>query len=125
MVRGSTPRRWLIALVFVAATGTASCVKKQTVKMTREYSGSCEGVCHHYVVCKSDEDGRIYRACIGECRIIYSEDGVEDEGTLGELERLDCDEIIGFVEGDSGSPPGTGDQPISQPAAARDGHHSP
>lgn len=124
MVGERTPKSWLIALALFAAVGTASCVKKQTVKMSREYSGSCQGVCHHYVVCKSDKDGRIYRACVGECRVIYAEDGVEDEGTLGELERLDCDEIIGFVEGDSGTPLGSDDEPISEPAAARDQRHS-
>lgn len=113
MVRGSILR---ISMLVVLALAVTSCVKRQTVRLSSA-GGTCEGACSHYMSCKNADDPTLYRSCVLECRDIYATDGVEDAGTLGELERLDCEATLGFVEGDGGSPPGTTSLP-TQPAAA-------
>lgn len=123
MAPGRAPRVAIAFILLAFAAVATGCVKKQTMA-TQSYSGSCEGACRHYVVCKSEDDGRIYRACVRECRIIFAEDGVEDQGTLGELERLDCEEVLGFIEGDAGVEPGSGDGSAESSAAARDRRHT-
>jgi hypothetical protein len=49
----------------------------------------------------------VYRACVRECVETFAVDGVQDVETLGHIELLDCEETVGFVEGDGGRPPGS------------------
>ena len=83
-----------------------SCVKHHTITR-RQTNGTCAGACSHYTHCSEHDNDPIYNACLGECRFAFSNEGYEDRQTLGNLESLDCDEIISFVEGESGTPPGS------------------
>jgi hypothetical protein len=93
-------RSTLLALAFAIAFG-AACVKRQT-QGSSQVSGTCEGACQHYVSCKRSDDPRVLRECVRDCATIYTDDnGVEDSETLGLFERLDCEETISFVEGET------------------------
>jgi len=64
-------------------------------------TGTCEGACGHYMACKRVDEPATREACLSECREIFS-----SSETLREFERLDCEDVIGFVEGQSGRGPG-------------------
>lgn len=89
-----------IATAVVLALALGACVKRQTLG-SRQVTGTCEGACEHYASCKKGDDPALLRRCVRECKVIYADDaGVEDTETLGLFERLDCEEAIGFVEGE-------------------------
>lgn len=88
----------LVALA--VALALAGCVKRQSLG-SRQVTGTCEGACEHYTSCKRSDDPGLLRQCVRECKAFYTDDkGVEDAETLGLFERLECDEAIGFVEGE-------------------------
>jgi hypothetical protein len=57
-------------------------------------------MCDYYQYCKGNEKERRYDACISDCRSIFSEDGEMDRGALLQLQRLECSELLSFIEGD-------------------------
>lgn len=71
-------------------------------------AGTCAGACAHYVECRpgGDPSGEIRRACVSECELVFVEDGVEDEYSLGLFENLACEDAVSFIEGDDGRPAG-------------------
>jgi hypothetical protein len=78
----------------------ASCPKPRYVVYGR-VTGTCEGACRHYLACKGSDDETAFRACLSECRLIFS-----SAETLEAFEKLDCADAIAFVEGSSGRGPG-------------------
>jgi hypothetical protein len=75
----------------------------------RRLTGTCQGACEYYVACKGFEDPALTRACVAECDEVFS-----DAESLRAFESLSCDNVVLFVEGTTGRPPGT---PLATPPA--------
>jgi hypothetical protein len=98
-MRGSRMKK--VALALLLASGCAvSCVRSSYRSRKTEVAGTCEGACHHYVVCADPKnEDATYRECLGECREIFVSDGRPDADTLRDYERLECEDAVSFVEG--------------------------
>ncbi len=97
----------LTALAMAAAIAISSaCVRRGVVR--DRPPGSCDGACEHYMGCKRVRDPETKSACVRECRAAYETDGIQDTETLGHIEGLSCEDIIGMIEGSSGRAPGKG-----------------
>lgn len=77
-------------------------------------TGTCQGACDYYQACKSDDDQQRWGACINECTDFFA-----SEQALREFERMECTDVISFVEGPNGHRPGdhtTGELPSGHAA---------
>jgi hypothetical protein len=68
----------------------------------RRLTGTCEGACDHYLSCKRSGDSAARTACVAECREVF-----QDTESLRAYESLECTDAVEYVEGDSGTGPGT------------------
>jgi hypothetical protein len=68
----------------------------------RRLTGTCEGACDHYLACKRSGDQTARTACVAECREVFF-----DDESLRAFESLECRDVVEYVEGDSGTGPGT------------------
>jgi hypothetical protein len=97
----------LVALALVAGVFvTATCARQVRFISVGHTTGTCDGACEHYTSCKGTEDRLITDACLRECAEIFVDDGDVDTESLREFEQLDCEAVIGFVEGNSEQVPG-------------------
>lgn len=82
----------------------AGCTRSATPSRVRTNHGTCEAMCDYYQYCKGDREEQRYSACISDCRSIFSEDGKLDRDALLQLQRLECTELLSFIEGDKERP---------------------
>jgi len=106
----------LSVLMVIALLASIGCTRRHVVRRAQP-QGSCDGVCAHYLRCKKTKGDETRSACVRECLATYSTDGVQDAETLGHLENLDCEAILGFVEGTTGRAPG---ERVGSPAQANE-----
>lgn len=78
----------------------ASCPRPRTSGAPK-VTGTCQGACEYYQACRRSDDSDVYQACVSECTDFFN--GAQ---ALSELERLDCEELVAFIEGPSGRAPG-------------------
>ncbi len=78
----------------------AGCAKPRYV-VYRQVTGTCDGACSYYLACKRSDDKAAHDACVVECQEVFS-----STETLKDFERLECEDVIAFVEGSSGRGPG-------------------
>jgi len=82
----------------------ASCFRATRHQHTQAH-GSCAGACTLYVTCKGPEDPAArHRACVHECQYIFEEGARVDSESLGDFERLSCDEAVKFIDGSAPAP---------------------
>ena len=86
-----------------------SCVRRGSTTSGRSSVGTCDGACSHYAACKGSSDQALMTACVRECTQFYAVDGVADSAFLIDYQRLDCPAAISFIEGQSGTEPGSQD----------------
>lgn len=99
-------------VIVIAFLLNVTCVRHHYPQRARILTGTCEGTCDYYQDCKEARDGNAYRACVSDCRAIFSEDGEMDRSSLRELESLECPKLVSYIEGSSGRGPGeTGSTP--------------
>jgi hypothetical protein len=98
--------RRLVVLAVGLISIAAGCVRGVRPDEPFEASASCTSACSYYVECRQSSDPELDRSCLAECQTIFVTDGVVDEGSLRELEELECYDLVAFVEGPSGRPPG-------------------
>lgn len=91
----------LLLSIWLTATAMASCTRQ--VVRHRKVTGTCAGVCRHYLVCKNNHTKKMMKICVAECDEMFS--GVEAHKAFER--HLDCEEAISFVEGKSGRGPGS------------------
>ncbi|RMH44130.1 MAG: hypothetical protein D6689_03180 [Deltaproteobacteria bacterium] len=90
------------AVAVVAAVAVGSCARPPAPARPRQPTGTCPGACAHYLRCKGEpDDTATFAACVTECRATF-----DDPDVLADYERLDCDDAVAFIEGDSGRGPG-------------------
>lgn len=82
----------------------AGCAKPRYI-VYRKVTGTCEGACSYYLACKRSDDQIAHQSCVSECQEIFS-----SAETIKDFERLECEDAVAFVEGDSGRGPG---EPVS------------
>jgi len=92
----------LLAAIWLAATVLVSCGPRAPTHQ-RRITGTCEGVCKHYLVCKGTHSAKTMKLCVAECNEVFS--GVLARQAFEGL--LDCRQAISFMEGDSGRGPGS------------------
>ncbi len=114
--------RWRVAVIAAtlgvfAASGCAWHPGSSTGP--EKIEGTCEGACSHYVDCRGSGDAEIYSACVRECQVIFVEDGEADAVSLGLFEQLECEDAIGFIEGEGGRPPGSSPPDLAPRKPAR------
>ena len=98
----------------------SGCPRSGAPSRVRTSHATCEAMCDYYQYCKGDEKEQRYSACISDCRSIFSEDGQMDRNALLQLQRLECPELLSFIEGDNARPltlPEPKPTPDSQDAA--------
>jgi hypothetical protein len=71
----------------------SSCVVRQI--MSPRLTGTCDGACSHYVVCKSGGAAE-KRRCDLECPDVFS-----DRDSLMAYESLSCPDAVEYVDGSS------------------------
>ena len=90
----------IVALAVVLAAISFSCGHQPAVYHPR-ITGTCEGACRHYLVCKDRVTETRLKVCVDECRIMFAgRDG------LAAFEHLSCEKAVSFIEGKSGRGPG-------------------
>lgn len=89
-----------LALAVVLAAISFSCGHQPTVFRPR-ITGTCEGACRHYLVCKDRHSDKTMKVCVDECRIMFS-----GRHGLAAFEHLSCEKAVSFIEGNSGRGPG-------------------
>ncbi len=82
----------------------SGCPRSNAPSRVRTSHATCEAMCDYYQFCKGDEKEQRYSACISDCRSIFSEDGEMDRDALLQLQRLECPELLSFIEGDKARP---------------------
>lgn len=92
-----------IAIICLVAL-LSGCPRNNAPSRVRTSHGTCEAMCDYYQYCKGNEKERRYGACISDCRSIFSEDGEMDRKALLQLQRLECPELLSFIEGDQSRP---------------------
>lgn len=100
----------------LAAWAIAACAHPRYI-VNRQVTGTCGGACDTYLECRGDGTDRKWSACVSECTDFFN-----DQQALRELERMDCQDIIAFIEGPSGRAPG--DPPSHTASAAERGSSS-
>ena len=90
--------------IICLVTLLAGCPRNNAPSRVRTSHATCEAMCDYYQYCKGDEKERRYSACISDCRSIFSEDGEMDRKALLQLQRLECSELLSFIEGDQRRP---------------------
>lgn len=90
-----------LALTALVAGFMLSCSRPNMIQRPR-ITGTCEGVCRHYLACKDDMSAPKMKVCVAECEEVFT-------GTTARqaYQGLSCEDAIGFVEGSSGRGPGT------------------
>ena len=94
--------RLLIAICLLSLV--AACTHGAAPRRLRTNHGSCEAMCDYYQYCKGDREEQRLASCISDCRSIFSEDGEMDQDALLQLQRLECTELLSFIEGDKERP---------------------
>jgi hypothetical protein len=61
-------------------------------------------MCDYYEYCKGSEQEQRFGICVSDCRSIFSEDGQMDRGALLAMQRLECPELLSFIEGEDARP---------------------
>ena len=92
---GTMPTRFALfctTLLLIACT-------KPLPSRSRANRGTCEATCTTYEFCKGSNNESRHQSCVAECRSIFSEDGKIDESALLNLQRLDCPDLLAFIEG--------------------------
>jgi hypothetical protein len=89
----------LVGLLALCATST--CMRQPDAASRQRSTGTCQGACDYYQACKRDDDQQRWGACISECSDFFA-----GEQALREFERMECTDVISFVEGSSGHGPG-------------------
>ena len=84
----------------IALAGMVACVTTRPDGPNRRLTGTCEGACDLYVACKREDRPHVARACVSECREVFT-----DRESLRMFESLECTKVIAFVEGPNGRAP--------------------
>jgi|GEM_PF-1039197 len=96
-------RRFVLPLALTALVSgfILSCSRPNMIQRPR-ITGTCEGVCRHYLSCKDELSAPKMKACVAECDEVFT-------GTTAHqaYQGLSCEDAISFVEGSSGRGPGT------------------
>jgi hypothetical protein len=82
----------------------SACARSAPPSRVRTNHGTCEAMCDYYQYCKRSQVEERHAACISDCRSIFSEDGQMDRDALLQLQRLECTELLSFIEGDEERP---------------------
>ncbi len=97
-----------IAIIGLVTLLLSGCPRNNAPSRVRTSHATCEAMCDYYQYCKGDEKerryGGRYGACISDCRSIFSEDGEMDRDALLQLQRLECSELLSFIEGEKRRP---------------------
>ena len=112
----------LVGLVgFFLLVAQMSCFYRSSRNHKRWLTGTCSGACEYYASCKEMRGDRVsnevYEACRVECDEVFS-----SSETLLAFESLVCDDVIAFVEGESGRQPG---EPLRASRSASSGADRP
>jgi hypothetical protein len=95
---------WVLVLAIVGAA--ASCATLPLRSQAPQLTGTCEGACSHYLVCKGEgAPTQARQSCVRECGDIFVHEGQVDSASLRDFERLSCTEAVAFVEGNGGRGP--------------------
>ncbi len=87
--------RWM----FVVCIGFFGCAKTHPIASHR-FVPSCEGMCEYYTACAGhDPDADEARACLSDCRLLYTDNGNTNERMLWQLQQLECPELLAYIEG--------------------------
>ncbi len=97
----------------------SACPRSSAPSRVRTSHATCEAMCDYYQYCKGNQKEQRYSACISDCRSIFSEDGEMDRDALLQLQRLECPELLSFIEGDQSRPLAPQD-PAGQDPAGQD-----
>ena len=88
----------IIGLLVVLIAGL-SCSHNGRPTRLRTHYGTCEATCQYYDHCKGSSNEERHNICVAECRNIFSEDGVMDKDALLQLQRLECAELLAYIDG--------------------------
>ena len=82
-----------------------ACARQSPPSRLRTNHATCEATCDYYRYCQGPVSNGEERnkACISDCRSIFSEDGEMDKSSLLQLQRLECSELLSFIDGDKSS----------------------
>jgi hypothetical protein len=94
-------RPLVLLVALTALTATSTCMR-QPGAAQRTVTGTCQGACDLYLSCKRDDDEQRWTACMNECNDFFA-----SEQALREFERMECEDVISFVEGPNGRAPGS------------------
>ena len=95
----------LVGLIGLFLITQMSCYFRATRQPKRWLTGTCSGACAYYASCKDVRGDRVSDAVYEACRIECDEVFSSSESLLA-FESMVCDDVIAFVEGDSGRQPG-------------------
>jgi hypothetical protein len=82
----------------------SACARSAPPSRVRTNHATCEAMCDYYQYCKGSAEEQRHDACISDCRSIFSEDGRMDRHALLQLQRLECSELLSFIEGEQERP---------------------
>ena len=81
-----------IVLGILIALTLASCIVKRFT--TPRLTGTCQGVCAHYVECKPGHPKDDRARCEAECPDVFS-----DQDSLMAYESLSCKDAVEYIDG--------------------------
>lgn len=74
----------------------AGCMMRRadTTPRAHEITGTCDGACEHYVMCKPGHADADLARCTRECPTVF-----DDEDSLIAYESMTCEEAVEYVDG--------------------------
>lgn len=83
-----------LVLGVIVALVIASCMTPRRVNAPR-LTGTCEGVCAHYIACKPGHPEDDRARCETECPIVFG----ADRDALMSFESLSCRNAVEYIDG--------------------------